>query len=327
MLSRYQDGALDEQTARRVAEHLLSCPACEERFRVLGKLGLFLRIGLGRPKNTPCPTSEEIAAYLAGHVSAEHRERIENHLAGCERCLHEVAVFSDDAFERLTPSSPVPTRRALAAFAQLNQKPVPPSRWRRARTFAWRTALRAAAAVVLVAVLVPITTRHAPKETPSNTTATDLANAPEPEVVESTDVAVVEPVLLAELPEEGQILASDNPALSHFARQMRLILQQVNETAEGPTVQRVELLQEDVLNSGLVNSVEELSAETRDPANRKFLVNCKYVLLKIVRMDKANASNDLLVLVNELRQMNLTETARLIELEGGGLLWLMTASL
>ncbi len=95
MLSRYQDGGFDAETAHRVCEHLLSCPVCEERFRMLGKMGLFLHIGLGRPGHTPCLSAEEVGAYLAGRVSPERRKQIEAHLAGCVRCLHEVAVFSD----------------------------------------------------------------------------------------------------------------------------------------------------------------------------------------------------------------------------------------
>ncbi|GAH40500.1 unnamed protein product, partial [marine sediment metagenome] len=319
VLSRYQDGGLDEKTACQVRQHLMACPACEERFRTLGKLGLFWRVGLGRPKNTPCLTAEEVGTYLAGRTRSEQRERIEAHLAGCESCLHEVALFSDVGFERLSPSSPVPTRRALAEFAKLNRQHSRPPWLRRTASIA----LRAAAALLLATMILPITSLIRTEPDPGSPLAETGTVGP---YGETAGMVTIEAVLLAELPDEGQLLVSQGSSLVRLTRQMRLILQQTLAAASSPTEERVGLLQEDVLNSGLVNSIEELSAEVTDPHILRFLVDSKCVLLKVVRMDKSDASDDLSMLVNELRQMNLIETARLIELRGGGLLCL-TASL
>ena len=146
ILSLYQDGGLDEETAREVQEHLAVCKKCDKQFRRLGKLGLFMRIGLGRSRKTPCPTPEELGAYLAGGVGKLRREQIEEHLAGCQRCLHEVAVFSDPSFTDPSENSPVPTRRALEEFESLSSNSNYPEAAKRAKSidvfYARRDALR-----------------------------------------------------------------------------------------------------------------------------------------------------------------------------------------
>lgn len=177
---------------------------------------------------------------------------------------------------------------------------------------------RAAATILITALLFPLTLLSPP--------GTTVARNNDIEPVLLAEVPAIGASFLTQLPEEGETLVSDQSSLARFARQMRLILQQTAEAAASPTEERVGLLQEDVLNSGLVNSIEELTSEVTDPRILRFLVDCKCVLLKVVRLDKTHASDNLILLVNELRQMNLTEAARLIELEGGGILWL-TASL
>ena len=107
---------------------------------------------------------------------------------------------------------------------------------------------------------------------------------------------------------------------------MRSILHQTEAAGSSPTQERLEMLKEDVLSSGMVDSVEELSSETKDARVQEFLTNSKSVLLAIARMDTSDASNSLIAVANEIQRMNLSEMSRLMELEGGGSLWL-TASL
>ena len=323
ILSRYQDGGLDEENSRLVQEHLESCPSCNERFKQLGKMGLFLRIGLGRPRKTPCLSAEELGTYLAGGVSPDHRERLEAHLAGCERCLHEVALFSDGAFEPPGEFSPVPTRRALADFALLNRKACTRrDRVRRVLVHVARTAVAAAATVLVITLTFYAGTGTPSSSEPANVTVTTEGMEPDVGVNVLGDAYTT----LASLDQETEMLVADHSSLARFARQMRLILHQTMEATSSPTDERVAMLKEDVLSSGLVNSVEELSSEVKDPRIQAFLVQCKCVLLRVAKIDRNNASNDLIALVNEIQHMNLSEQARLMELEGGGSLWL-TASL
>ncbi|GEM_PF-2899719 len=327
ILSLYQDGGLDPESARQVQEHLAGCASCEEQFRTLGKLGLFMRLGLGRSRKTPCLSAEELGAYLAGEVGAEHRERIEEHLAGCPRCLHEVAVFSDESFGQPSEVSPVPTRRALEEFALLDHRVTQQHRLRRLMVHSARFALAAAAAVLVVALMLPMEQGTKPTGTPIVRTTAKVENVTSVEGPVVTPVAAVAPpkdvaMVLPTLMEEGEMLVAEHSSLARFARQMRLILHQTMEASSSPTQERVAMLKEDVLSSGLVNSVEELSSETRDPRIQKFLVDCKVVLLRVAKIDENDASNDLISLVNEIRRMNLTELARLMELEGGATLWL-----
>jgi hypothetical protein len=55
------------------------------------------------PIPRPCPTDEEIAAYIDGNLDGPERERVTGHLASCEDCY---AVYSETA-RFLTDSSPV----------------------------------------------------------------------------------------------------------------------------------------------------------------------------------------------------------------------------
>ena len=311
ILSHYQDGGLDAESARLVQEHLATCRSCEKRFRKLGNLGLFLHIGLTPEKKTPCLSPEEIGTYVAGGLGAEHRERIEAHLADCRRCLHEVAIFGDAEFMQLEETSPAPTREALAAFAELKPRARRSTRGRRVAIYATSAALAAAAAVVL-ALALPMWFAISPVSTGSK------ANA----LVETAGALGDGTVVLASFPGED----ADHASLARFARQMKLVLQQAQDAVGSPTEDRAEMLREDVLNSGLLNSVQELGDEGRDPRTQRFLTDCKTVLLEIAQLNKNNASSELFALANVIQRMNLTEMARLIELEGGGSLWL-TASL
>ena len=95
----------------------------------------------------PCPSEEEIAAFLDGGLSAEERARITAHLAGCPGCYEVfagVAHFLSEGGEA-TPDDPaaqlIPYHRNLQRRA-----------WRSAR---WRHAAAAAAAVI-AAIVVPV---------------------------------------------------------------------------------------------------------------------------------------------------------------------------
>lgn len=325
ILSNYQDGVLDDAVSGTIREHLLSCPDCQHRFRMLGRVGLFFRMALGSARSTPCLDPEAVAAYAAGIASGSERKEIEEHLAGCDRCLHEVAVFSGEVFGKLTSASPVPTRRALAEFAKVGGPRRSP--WRnvaRAFVISGNWTLRAAAAVILAAMLVPLTwtaMQQAVVPEPAKPVVSAYA-APKP--VEPTPTPGVESVSYGAnaVAVRDRDPAADQPELAQFAREAGLLLRQIQDVAASPTEDRVGLLQEDVLNSGLVNTIEELTGEVRDARTRRFLADTQYVLLKVVRVNKADASRDLELIASEVRRLNLTEVARLIELEGGRSLWL-----
>ena len=54
ILSRYQDGSLDAGQMQQVDQHLLTCGVCRQRFRELGRAGLFLRIGIASRRHVEC---------------------------------------------------------------------------------------------------------------------------------------------------------------------------------------------------------------------------------------------------------------------------------
>jgi len=311
-LSRYQDGSLDESRSRSICEHLLGCPSCRAKMRALGRAGLFLRIALGSHRHVECPTEEELGAYLSGRMLAEDRRRVEGHLTGCAKCLHEVALLSDPEMLRRSAGSPVPDR---AAFTRLRALVPQPSFIRRMTVPAATWGLRAVAAVLLVT----LTLGHLGIPGSAEESAT-FAVAQVSEV--GTEVGSRARVVEVSLSSDSTLLQPDTTDLAQFAREAGLVLREIERIAQEPRRDSFELVQEDILNSGMVEGIARLTELTRDRRDRKFLRDCEYLLMRVVKVETPEFTQGLSTLISEIRRLNLIETARLIEMEGGRSQWL-----
>src|SRR5262249_57104156 len=47
----------------------------------------------------PCPFTAQLAELLAGHLPADERDALEDHLAGCALCQQELVRLTDDEEE------------------------------------------------------------------------------------------------------------------------------------------------------------------------------------------------------------------------------------
>ena len=83
-----------------------------------------------------------------------------------------------------------------------------------------------------------------------------------------------------------------------------------------------EMVQEDILSSGVVESMARLKEVTRDARDRQFLDDCEYLLMRAVKVETTEIGQEFTDLVTEIGRLNLIETARLLEMEGGRSLWL-----
>jgi len=311
-LSRYQDGFLEEDRSRVVCEHLLGCPTCQAKMRSLGRAGLFLRITLGSHRHVECPTEEQLGTYLSGRMSLDDRQQVEGHLALCPRCLHEVALLSDPDMLRRSAGSPVPDREAMTRFRRLAVRPSPVRRVLQP-VAAW--GLRAVAAVLLAALVIGQFWAGTPTGGPVLAGANSVSEA-NPVGGGSALVAEVS------LSSDSTLLQPDSTDLAQFAREAGLVLRELERIAQEPRLDRFELVQEDILNSGMVESVVRLKELTSDRRDRKFLRDCEYLLMSVVKIETAGFHQRLSSLVSEIGRLNLIETARLIEMEGGRSQWL-----
>ncbi len=312
ILSRYQDGALDASESRRIAAHLDSCASCRETLASLGRAGLYLRIAVGSHKAAECLSEEELGAYLAGVMRAEDRERVERHLANCRHCMHEAAVLSDDAMAAPAADSPAPDAKALERFRRLA-----PASTRRGRApisvMPWLRRIAAAAAAIALAAggWYYFGNHRATVDTPVPPAADGRLLRYVTEVSYGTTEALAAPAGSVEL--------------ARFAHDAGALLREVERVNEKPTRDAFELVQDDILNSGLVETVARLREFTREERDRRFLNDCEYVLMQVVKTD-ASASDfpdgDLTRIVSEIRRLKLAETARLVEMEGSRSQWL-----
>jgi len=309
ILSRYQDGSLDETRSAEIASHLDGCVECREVLRTLGRAGLFLRIAVGSHRSAECLADEELGAYLAGVMRAEDRRRVEEHLAGCRICLHEVAVLSDDAATTPVAESPRPDARALARFARL--APAASRRSFVARVPWRRIAAVAAALVVAVAVGGHYLSRPVP--------TLPVAAAMPP------DWRPLRYVTEASFGGTDALVPTGSAELGRFAREAGIVLREIERLHEAPRPEALELVREDILNSGLVETVARLREFTHEDRDRRFLNDCEYVLMEVVKADARDLDSPdggLTRIVSEMRRLKLTETARLIEMEGSRSQWL-----
>jgi anti-sigma factor RsiW len=88
------EGLSDPQDRERIEGHLPGCAACRARLAEITRLSGALRAEgrAGSPaRPTVCPGDELLAAYADGSLDGRRATRIERHVAGCRRCLAEVA--------------------------------------------------------------------------------------------------------------------------------------------------------------------------------------------------------------------------------------------
>lgn len=308
ILSRYQDGSLRDAESRRIAAHLDGCASCRETLRSLGRAGLFLRIAVGSHKAKECLSEEELGAYVAGVLRAQDRDMVERHLLDCRRCLHEVAVLSDDA--ALTPGaeSPAPDAKAMERFLKL--APAPERRARRFAPMPWLVGAGLAAAVIAAAFAG---WHFLSVATPGPSTMT--ADWRPPGYVTEISYGSM----------DGFGIPSSGTEMGRFARDAGTALREIERINERPRREAFELLQEDILNSGLVETVSRLRESTREERDRRFLNDCEYVLMQVVKADGRDLDSpdgDLARIVSEIHRLKLTETARLVEMEGSRSQWL-----
>lgn len=98
MLSRHLDHELEPQQQQEVVAHLSTCPHCAERLRTLQTQALELRSAWsGAPTpgspGAACYRAENLSAYATGLLSAQEDAGVEQHLATCDTCLHEVMAI------------------------------------------------------------------------------------------------------------------------------------------------------------------------------------------------------------------------------------------
>ena len=311
-LSRYQDGSLDEGRSRSICEHLLGCPSCQAKMRSLGRAGLFLRVALGSRRHIECPIEEELGAYLSGRMTPDDRRHIEGHLAVCPNCLHEVALLSDPDMLRRSAGSPVPDRAALLRLHRLVPRPAFVRRMVRP-VAVW--SLRAVAAVLLVTLVSGQIWIPGSAEEPGAFAVAEVSEV-------GTEMGSSGRVAEVSLSSDSTLLQPDSTDLAQFAREAGLVLREIERIAQEPRVDSFELVQEDILNSGMVEGIARLKELTSDSRDRKFLRDCEYLLMRVVKVESTEFTQGLSGLISEIRRLNLTETARLIEMEGGRSQWL-----
>ncbi len=91
-LLAFVDGAASPEAAA----HIASCPECLAEARALGGMAALFGAALDRDD---CPAPGELLDYSMGFAEPLERDRIEQHVAGCERCAAELAELNriDDA--------------------------------------------------------------------------------------------------------------------------------------------------------------------------------------------------------------------------------------
>ncbi len=124
------------------------------------------------------------------------------------------------------------------------------------------------------------------------------------------------------LSSDSTLLQPDSTDLAQFAREAGLVLREIERIAQEPRVDSFELVQEDILNSGMVEGIAQLTELTSDRRDRTFLRDCEYLLMRVVKVESTEFIRGLPGLISEIRRLNLIETARLIEMEGGRSQWL-----
>jgi len=95
-------------SGRHLSEHVAQCEDCKQELRnsldMLGLLDAVLADNALTPTQ-PCLDDNVIAAYVDGRLSRAERDAAECHMAGCQRCLRQLADLSR-LLEEVADSNP-----------------------------------------------------------------------------------------------------------------------------------------------------------------------------------------------------------------------------
>lgn len=105
--------AADGDSSAEVFAHLAACAACAARASAIDELQQRLRERLYR---LFCPTSDELATFLAGHTVPAVRQTTADHLDTCPRCRSELALLQE--ITAVSPARPASTLRRVVAYPQ-----------------------------------------------------------------------------------------------------------------------------------------------------------------------------------------------------------------
>jgi len=216
-------GRLDEQKAKGMRTHVLSCDSCKATWGMLTGLRLLLPSG----QSASHLSDEQIAAYRDGLLEGTDRQQVELHLEECSGCL--TAILSlDRALQesgQFPKSAPVALVEKAVAIGAPKPKPAaePPALpWLQRvlqGSLAWRLALAGSAAVVVV-MLALLFSRPEPPPPTARMPLPQIAQVPpvpkphprpHPGDVREPDAPPVPPVDRVALPEPPPPVAADKP--------------------------------------------------------------------------------------------------------------------
>jgi len=117
----------------------------------------------------PCPDQETLAAYHEGNLSPDELERIEAHIASCDRCTEALVAFTEAVSSYNETQESLATKKMISKAKRLVKAPQGLSLFQRfSSRFSSLTPapLVAMSSVVLLLVVLGIYTLHSPYETP-----------------------------------------------------------------------------------------------------------------------------------------------------------------
>jgi anti-sigma factor RsiW len=87
-IEAYLGGELDAQETADLLKHLKTCARCRKSAQQLISLRRALGAVVAEP---PCPSKEEVLAYVQGSVTSSQKAALEEHLKGCLECRMTIA--------------------------------------------------------------------------------------------------------------------------------------------------------------------------------------------------------------------------------------------
>lgn len=121
------------------------------------------------PKPAFCPDQQLLAAYYERNLASEEIERIEGHLALCERCTEDLMALSEVMRSYVSSKDTLATKEMVKRAKNLVKLQQTPSLWERFSSWfsSFRPApLMTAASVVLLLMVFGIYTLYSPYERP-----------------------------------------------------------------------------------------------------------------------------------------------------------------
>jgi hypothetical protein len=224
----------------------------------------------------------QLGDYVDGTLSPGARLHVEAHLAGCARCRAVIADFESirSMARTLEPIVPAPqVWRRISAAAAASRR----SRWSRAGLAGWQPALASAMAVLLIGGLSWVGARLADGAAPLSTGA--IASQSGDMIVVETEQQTVEAHYTNAIARLEQATSADRSALDP-------------ETA-------------DALDAGLT-VIDEAIGESRAALQTQPESELAQVSLFEALRRKVSLLQDMLALINEMRQGNQDAAARIM---------------